>query len=55
MDRSAAEQLVKKDLDGTAGLGKPISARTRMSQRTVEAYLKAGDKKPFAQWAAKPD
>jgi hypothetical protein len=44
MDRSAAEQLVKKDLDGTAGLGKPISTRTRMSQRTVEAYLKAGVK-----------
>jgi hypothetical protein len=42
MDRSAAERLVKKDLDGTTGLGKPISSRARMSQRTVEAYLKAG-------------
>ena len=42
MDRSAAERLVKKDLDATTGLGKPISSRARMSQRTVEAYLKAG-------------
>ena len=44
MDRSAAERLVKKDLDGTTGLGKPISSRARLSQRTVEAYLKAGVK-----------
>ena len=42
MDRSAAERLVKKDLDGTTGLGKPISRRALASQRSVEAYLKAG-------------
>ena len=42
MDRSAAERVVKRDLDETTGLGKPISSRARMSQRTVEAYLKAG-------------
>ena len=42
MDRSAAERLVKKDLDETTGLGKPISSRARLAQRTVEAYLKAG-------------
>jgi hypothetical protein len=42
MDRSAAEHLVKKDLDAHSGLGKPISSRARLSQRTVEAYLKAG-------------
>jgi hypothetical protein len=44
MDRSAAEKVVKKDLDASTGLGKPISSRARMSQRTVEAYLKAGVK-----------
>ena len=33
---------MKKDLDGATGLGKPISSRARLSQRTVEAYLKAG-------------
>src|SRR5689334_2553782 len=42
MDRSAAEQVVKKDLDATSGLGKPLSSRARMAQRSVEAYLKAG-------------
>src|SRR4051794_9845136 len=42
MDRSAAERVVKRDLDETTGLGKPISSRARMSQRSVEAYLKAG-------------
>ncbi|WP_028062293.1 hypothetical protein [Solirubrobacter soli] len=33
---------MRKDLDATTGLGKPISSRARMAQRTVEAYLKAG-------------
>ena len=42
MDRSAAERLVKKDLDASTGLGRPISSQARMAQRTVEAYLKAG-------------
>jgi hypothetical protein len=42
MDRSAAERVVKRDLDASTGLGAPISSRARMSQRTVEAYLKAG-------------
>jgi hypothetical protein len=42
MDRSAAERLVKRDLDETTGIGRPLSSRARMSQRSVEAYLKAG-------------
>src|SRR3954453_12588042 len=42
MDRSAAERVVKQDLDEPAGLGKPLSSRARMAQRSVEAYLKAG-------------
>jgi hypothetical protein len=42
MDRSGAERVVKKDLDETAGLGRPLSSRARMAQRSVEAYLKAG-------------
>lgn len=44
MDRSAAERLVKKDLDAATGLGKPLSSRARSSQRTIESYLKAGVK-----------
>jgi hypothetical protein len=42
MDRSAAERVVKRDLDASTGLGQPISSRARMAQRSVEAYLKAG-------------
>src|SRR3954467_11940408 len=42
MDRSAAERVVKQDLDETAGLGKPLSSRARLARRWVEAYLKAG-------------
>ncbi|HET6550186.1 MAG TPA: hypothetical protein VFG79_17115 [Solirubrobacter sp.] len=42
MDGSAAERLVKKDLDASTGLGKPLSSRAKMVQRSVEAYLKAG-------------
>jgi hypothetical protein len=42
MERSAAERVVKRDLDASTGLGQPISSRARMSQRSVEAYLKAG-------------
>jgi hypothetical protein len=44
MERSAAERLVKKDLDASTGIGKPISSSARMSRRSVEAYLKAGVK-----------
>src|SRR5919202_6266475 len=42
MDRSAAERVVKRDLDASTGLGQPISSRARLAQRSVEAYLKAG-------------
>ena len=55
MDRSAAEQVVRKDLDASTGLGKPISSRARMSQRTVEAYLKAGVKPRWMERIAEID
>jgi hypothetical protein len=42
MDRSAAERVVRADLDESAGIGRPISSLARTTQRTVEAYLKAG-------------
>jgi hypothetical protein len=42
MDRSAAERLVRSDLDENAGIGRPLSSLARNTQRTVEAYLKAG-------------
>ena len=55
MDRSAAERLVKKDLDATTGLGKPISSRARLSRRTVESYLKAGVKPRWMERIAEID
>jgi hypothetical protein len=42
MDRSAAERVVRADLDESAGIGRPLSSLARSTQRTVEAYLKAG-------------
>jgi hypothetical protein len=42
MERSAAERVVRADLDASAGIGRPISSLARTTQRTVEAYLKAG-------------
>src|SRR3954465_8648220 len=55
MDRSAAERVVKKDLDATTGLGKPISSRARMTQRSVEAYLKAGGRPRWMERIAEID
>ncbi|WP_051323811.1 hypothetical protein [Candidatus Solirubrobacter pratensis] len=42
MDRSAAERIVRSDLDESAGIGSPLSSLARSTQRTVEAYLRAG-------------
>jgi hypothetical protein len=42
MDRSAAERVVRADLDESAGIGRPLSGLARSTARTVEAYLKAG-------------
>ncbi|MDA0184492.1 hypothetical protein OJ997_29580 [Solirubrobacter phytolaccae] len=55
MDRSAAERLVKKDLDAATGLGKPISGRALGAQRTVESYLKAGVKPRWMERIAEID
>lgn len=55
MDRSAAERLVKKDLDAATGLGKPIARRALASQRTVESYLKAGVKPRWMERIAEID
>ncbi len=55
MDGSAAERLVKKDLDASTGLGKPISSRARLAQRSVESYLKAGVKPRWMERIAEID
>ena len=40
--RSSVERLVRRDLDEREGVGRPLSRRTRQTQRSVESYLKAG-------------
>ena len=42
--RSSVERLLDRTLVDEAGLGKPLSRRAATTQRTVEAYLKAGVK-----------
>jgi hypothetical protein len=40
--RSSVERLLEKNLIDDSGLGKPLSRRAATTQRSVEAYLKAG-------------
>jgi hypothetical protein len=40
MDETTVERLLKKALEDDAG--RPLSSRARQTQRSVEAYLKAG-------------
>lgn len=40
--RSPVERIVGRDLDEASGKGKPLSSRAAQTQRSIEAYLKAG-------------
>jgi hypothetical protein len=40
--RSAVERIVGRDLDEQTGKGRPLSSRAAQTQRSIEAYLKAG-------------
>ncbi len=40
--RSAVERIVGRDLDEESGKGRPLSSRAAQTQRSIEAYLKAG-------------
>jgi hypothetical protein len=40
--RTIVERIVGQDLDEHAGIGKPLSDRARQTQRSIDAYLKAG-------------
>jgi hypothetical protein len=40
--RSPVERIVGQDLDEHSGKGKPLSSRAAQTQRSIEAYLKAG-------------
>ena len=40
--RSPVERIVARDLDDETGKGKPLSHRAAQTQRSIDAYLKAG-------------
>lgn len=40
--RSPVERIVGHDLDEQSGKGRPLSSRASQTQRSIEAYLKAG-------------
>ena len=40
--RSPVERIVARDLDEESGKGRPLSNRAAQTQRSIEAYLKAG-------------
>jgi hypothetical protein len=40
--RTIVERIVGQDLDEQSGKGRPLSSRARQTQRSIEAYLKAG-------------
>ena len=40
--RSRVERIVGRDLDEQTGKGRPLSSRAAQTQRSIEAYLKAG-------------
>src|SRR6201989_1039479 len=55
MDRSSVERVVRADLDESAGIGSPLSNLARTTQRTVEAYLKAGVRPRWMERVAEID
>lgn len=40
--RTIVERIMGQDLDEHAGKGRPLSDRARQTQRSIDAYLKAG-------------
>ena len=53
--RTIVERIVGQDLDEDAGVGRPLSARARQTQRSIEAYLKAGVRPRWMERVAEVD
>jgi hypothetical protein len=53
--RTPVERLVGRDLDEREGIGRPLSRRTRQTQRSVEDYLKAGNRPRWMERVADVD
>jgi hypothetical protein len=53
--RTIVERIVGQDLDEEAGKGRPLSDRARQTQRSLEAYLKAGVRPRWMERVAEVD
>ncbi len=53
--RTIVERIVGQDLDEGVGLGRPLSSRARQTQRSLEAYLKAGVRPRWMERVAEVD
>jgi hypothetical protein len=53
--RETVARLVTRDLDRSSGIGRPLSRRARQTQRTLEAYLKAGARPRWMERVAEVD
>jgi hypothetical protein len=55
LDPEIVERLVTRDLDRATGVGRPLSQRARQTQRSLEAYLKAGARPRWMERVAQID
>ena len=53
--RTIVERIVGQDLDEESGMGRPLSSRARQTQRSIEAYLKAGVRPRWMERVAEVD
>jgi hypothetical protein len=53
--RTIVERIVGQDLDEESGIGRPLSSRARQTQRSLEAYLKAGVRPRWMERVAEVD
>jgi hypothetical protein len=53
--RTTVERIVGQDLDEQTGKGRPLSSRAAQTQRSLEAYLKAGVRPRWMERVAEID
>jgi hypothetical protein len=53
--RTIVERIVGQDIDEEAGKGRPLSSRAQQTQRSIEAYLKAGVRPRWMERVAEVD
>jgi hypothetical protein len=53
--RTSVERIVGQDLDEQTGKGRPLSSRASQTQRSIDAYLKAGVRPRWMERVAEID